>query len=50
MTTVLFALLAADIVILAHGATDFALEFYGIAVLWSFLLGLQYTLAQGSGR
>lgn len=50
MTTVLFALIGADVVILVHGVTDFALEIYAIAVLWSFLLGLQYALAQGSRR
>lgn len=50
MTTLLFALLGVDAVVLAHGLTDFALEIYAIAVLWSFLLGLQYALSQGSRR
>jgi len=48
--TALFALLAADIVILVHGATDFALETYSVAAFWSLLLGLQFSASQGSRR
>lgn len=48
MTSVLFGLLAADVVFLAHGLTDFALETPSMAALWAWLLGLQYALAKGS--
>jgi len=50
MKAILFALLAADVVILVHGATDFALEMYSMAVFFSYLLGLQFRVAQGSSR
>lgn len=50
MTGPIFALLAADVVVLAHGVTDFALETYSMAAFWSLLLGLQFSLAQGSSR
>ncbi|WP_334163699.1 O-antigen ligase family protein [Phenylobacterium sp.] len=50
MTALIFALLAADVVVLAHGVTDFALETYSMAAFWSLLLGLQFALAQGSSR
>lgn len=50
MTAAIFALLAADVVVLAHGATDFALETYSMAAFWSLLLGVQFSLAQGSSR
>ena len=50
MTAILFALLAADVVILVHGVTDFALEMYSMAAFFSYLLGLQFRLAQGSSR
>jgi O-antigen ligase len=50
MTTLLCGLIGADVVVLAHGTTDFALEIYSIPALWSFLLGIQYTLAQGARR
>jgi len=46
----LFALLAADVVVLVHGASDFALETYAVAGLWSLLLGLQFAAAQGFER
>lgn len=49
MTGPLFALLAADLLILVHGATDFALETPSVSMFWAFLLGLQFALAQGSG-
>jgi O-antigen ligase len=48
MTSILFALVAVDAVLLTHGATDFALEMFSVAAMWSFLLGLQLSLAQGS--
>lgn len=50
MTAILFALLAADVVVLVHGLTDFGLETYSLAAFWSFLLGLQFSLAQGTSR
>lgn len=50
MTGPIFALLAADAVVLAHGVTDFALETYSMASFWSLLLGLQFAVAQGSSR
>jgi O-antigen ligase len=49
MTGPLFALLAADLLVLIHGATDFALETPSVSTFWAFLLGLQFALAQGSG-
>lgn len=45
---ILFGLLAASVVVLVHGASDFALELYSIAMLWSLLLGLGFSAAQGS--
>lgn len=50
MTAILFGLLAADVVVLVHGLSDFALETYSMAAFWSFLLGLQFSAAQGSSR
>jgi hypothetical protein len=50
MTSVLFALLAVDVVFLVHGMSDFALEMYSMAAFWSVLLGLQFSLSQGSSR
>lgn len=50
MTAVLFGLLAADLVVLVHGLTDFALETYSMAAFWSLLLGLQFSAGQGSSR
>ncbi|HEY8618278.1 O-antigen ligase family protein [Phenylobacterium sp.] len=50
MTTLLFALVAADVVVLVHGLSDFALETYSVAAFWSWLLGLQFAAAQGSSR
>ncbi len=37
----LHALLAADVVFILHGVTDFALQTYSMAAMWAFLLGLQ---------
>jgi O-antigen ligase len=48
MSSLIFALLAADAVFLVHGATDFALEVYSMAALWAYLLGLQFSLSQGT--
>lgn len=48
MTDILFALLAADLLILAHGATDFAVETPSFSAFWAYLLGLQFAVAQGS--
>lgn len=44
----IFALVGVDVVFLVHGASDFALEMFGMAALWSYFLGLQFALAQGS--
>jgi hypothetical protein len=48
MTVIIFALLAADVVVLTHGITDFALETPSFSAFWTYLLGLQFALAQGS--
>ncbi|MFD1191997.1 O-antigen ligase family protein [Phenylobacterium conjunctum] len=48
MTSFLFALLAADALVLFHGISDFDLQTYSFALNWSFLLGLQYRLSLGS--
>lgn len=48
MTSLLFALLAVDLVFLLHGVTDFALETPSMSAFWAWLLGLQFALAQGS--
>lgn len=48
MTSYLFALLAADALVLFHGASDFDLQTYSFALNWAFLLGLQFRLSQGS--
>ena len=50
MVRALAALIAIDAIFLIHGATDFGLEVTSIAALWSWLLGLQFGLAQGSSR
>jgi O-antigen ligase len=50
MVRALAGLLAVDAIFLIHGATDFGLEVTSIAALWSWLLGLQFSLAQGSSR
>ncbi|WP_422577196.1 O-antigen ligase family protein [Phenylobacterium sp.] len=50
MTLLLFSLLAADVVFLVHGFTDFGLDAYSMAAMWSYLLGLQLALSQGSAR
>ena len=48
MTSLLYALLAVDLVFLLHGVTDFALETPSMSAFWAWLLGLQFALAQGS--
>lgn len=50
MTSTLIGLLAANVVILVHGLSDFALETYSMAALWALLLGLQFSLAQSVSR
>lgn len=50
MTYVLFALIAANLVFLVHGMSDFALQTPSMAMMWSYLLGLQFALSQGSQR
>ena len=50
MALVLFGLIAVDAVFIAHGAADFALDTFSMAAMWSYLLGLQLSLSQGSGR
>ena len=47
MTLVLFGLLSLDVVFLVHGATDFALDAFSMAAMWSYFLGLQLALSQG---
>jgi len=50
MTYVLFALLAANLAVLVHGFTDFALQTPSVALMWSYMLGLQFSMSQGSQR
>lgn len=50
MTYVLFALIASNLVFLVHGLSDFALQTPSMALMWSYLLGLQFALSQGSQR
>ncbi len=44
--TLLRGLLAANLVVLIHGTTDFALQVPSIAAFWAFLLGLQFAFGQ----
>ena len=46
--TIQRGLIAANLVILVHGATDYALQVPSIAAFWAYLLGLQF--AYGKGR
>jgi O-antigen ligase len=46
--TIQRGLIAANLVILAHGMTDYALQVPSIAAFWAYLLGLQF--AYGKGR
>ena len=47
--TPLHGLLCANLVVLIHGMTDYALQVPSIAALWAFLLGLQFAYGQGRG-
>lgn len=42
----LWALLGVDTVFLVHGLSDFALQTPSVAMLWAFLLGLQFAVAR----
>lgn len=42
---VVLPLLFADVLVLGHGLTDFALQIPAVALYWSFLLGLQTAVA-----
>lgn len=42
----LWALLGVDTVFLVHGCSDFALQTPSVAMLWAFLLGLQFAMAR----
>lgn len=44
--TLLRGLIAADLVVLVHGLTDYALQIPSIAAFWAFLLGLQFAFMQ----
>lgn len=46
----LMGLVCANLVILLHGLTDFALQVPSIAAFWSFLLGLQFTYGSKARR
>ncbi|MBX9707961.1 MAG: O-antigen ligase family protein [Caulobacteraceae bacterium] len=46
----LMGLICANLVILLHGLTDFALQVPSIAAFWSFLLGLQFTYGSKARR
>lgn len=48
MTAPLYGLIAISPVFLVHGLTDFALEMHALAAFWAFVLGLQFSLAQGT--
>jgi O-antigen ligase len=48
--TLVAGLLAADVVVLLHGLTDFSLQIPSIAALWALLLGLQFAWAQAPSR
>ena len=48
MLSHVFALIAVSVVVLVHGLSDFALQTYAVAAFWSYLLGLQFRLSQGS--
>jgi O-antigen ligase len=48
MLPTLFALIGVDAVFLVHGASDFALEMFSVAAMWAYLLGVQFSLSQGT--
>ena len=50
MTYLLFALVAANLAVLVHGFTDFALQTPSVALMWAYMLGLQFSMSQGSQR
>lgn len=50
MVTTLAAVIGALVVFLLHGVTDSALQAPSVAALFSWLLGLQFGLAQGGSR
>jgi alpha-beta hydrolase superfamily lysophospholipase len=37
---------ASGVVVLLHGATDYALQVPSIAAFWAFLLGMQFAFTQ----
>lgn len=45
--TLLRGLIAANLVVLVHGLTDYALQVPSIAAFWAYLLGLQFAYAKG---
>lgn len=47
--TLLIGLVCANLVVLIHGLTDFALQVPSIAAFWALLLGLQFGFGQGRG-
>ncbi len=47
--TLLIGLVCANLVVLVHGLTDFALQVPSIAAFWSLLLGLQFGFGQARG-
>lgn len=47
--TLLRGLVAANVVILIHGMTDYALQTPSIAAFWAFLLGLQFAFGRADG-
>ncbi|WP_396593038.1 O-antigen ligase family protein [Brevundimonas sp. R86498] len=47
--TLQHGLLCANLVVLLHGLTDYALQVPSIAAFWAFLLGLQFAFGQGRG-
>jgi len=44
------ALVAANVVVLVHGLTDYALQVPSIAAMWALLLGVQFGFGQVRGR
>ena len=48
--TLIHGLLAADVVFLVHGWSDFSLQVPAVATLWAIMLGLQLGLAHGASE
>jgi O-antigen ligase len=44
------ALVAANVVVLVHGLTDYALQVPSVAAVWALLLGMQFGFGQVRGR